>query len=416
MKADGPRRVAITGIGAITPIGIGVGGLWDGILAGRSGIRLIDRFDTEGYRTKVAGQVDGFDPSGYVGGKAAKRMDRFSMFSVACAKMAVEDAGLDPAQNSRAGVIMGSALGGLGFAEEQHSVFMERGLDKVAPSLAYLVFGASSSAHIAIELGFTGPNFTNSNSCSSGTVAVGEAFEAIRTGRADTVLAGGVETPLYPLTFGSFTRIRAMTARNDDPQGACRPFDMGRDGFVMGEGACILVLEEFSKAEKRGARIYAEILGYGNTNDAYHMTSSRPGGECAAEAITVAMKQAGIDPSQIGYMNAHGSSTKMNDHHETEAVKLAFGDEAYNIPMSGTKPFHAHPLGATGAIETAICCLAMTNGYLPPTLNLTDQDPDCDLDCIPLVGREVQVDYCLNNSFGFGGMNAVLVMGRYGRE
>jgi len=413
MAADSTRRVVITGIGAITSVGIGVDDMWDGILAGRSGIRLIDRFDTEGFRTKVAGQVDGFDPAPYVSPKSAKRMDRFALFSVAAAKMAADDAGLELQGETDAGVIMGSALGGLGFAEEQHIVFMERGLDKVAPSLAYLVFGASASAHIAIELGLTGPNITNSNSCSSGTIAVGDAFETIRSGRADAILAGGSETPLYPLTFGSFTRIRAMTARNDDPEGSCRPFDKGRDGFVMGEGACVLVLEELSRAVKRGAKIYGEILGYGNTNDAYHMTSSRPGGEYAAEAVKVAMREAGIEPEQIGYINAHGSSTQMNDRHETEAVKLALGDAAYKIPMSGTKPFHAHPLGATGAIETAICALAIKHGYLPPTLNLTDPDPDCDLDCIPNTGREVQVDYCLNNSFGFGGMNAVLVLGRY---
>jgi 3-oxoacyl-[acyl-carrier-protein] synthase II len=412
MKTGNPRRVAITGIGAITPLGLGVSAMWDGILAGRSPIKLIDRFDTEGFRTKVAGQVDGFDPSAYISPKSLNRMDRFSMFAVAASKMAVADAGLDLAVNQGAGVIMGSALGGLGFAEEQHAVFMERGLDKVSPSLAYLVFGASASAHIAIELGLTGPNITNSNSCSSGTIAVGEAFEAIRTGRADAILAGGSETPLYPLTFGSFTRIKAMTSRNDDPAGACRPFDKARDGFVMGEAACVLVMEELVRAKERGARIYAEVLGYGNTNDAYHMTSSRPGGEYAAEAINIAMRQAGLEPCQIGYINAHGSSTQMNDRHETE--KLALGGAAYDIPMSATKPFHAHPLGATGAIETAVCALAMTHGYLPPTLNLTDPDPECDLDCIPNTGRKAQVEYCLNNSFGFGGMNAVLALGRYG--
>jgi 3-oxoacyl-[acyl-carrier-protein] synthase II len=307
---------------------------------------------------------------------------------------------------------MGSALGGIGFAEEQHDVFRERGLHKVHPALALLVFGASSSCNIAIELGLTGPNVTNSNSCSSGTIAVGEAFEMIRAGRAKVLLAGGAEAPLYPLTFGSFTIIRAMTARNDDPGHSCRPFDRDRDGFVMGEGAAVLVMEEYGHAMERGAKVYAEVLGYGLTNDAYHMTSSLPGGECAAEAIGVALREAGLSPSDIGYINAHGSSTPMNDKHETEAIKRALGEHAYRIPISGTKSFHAHPLGATGAIEAAICALAIKNEYLPPTLNLENPDPDCDLDYIPITGRKAKVDYVLSNSFGFGGMNAVLVFGR----
>jgi 3-oxoacyl-[acyl-carrier-protein] synthase II len=406
------RRVAITGIGAITPIGIGVTGLWDGILAGRSGITGITRFDTTGYRTKVAGEVNGFDGLEFVSAKNKKRVDRFAAFSVAAARMAVEDAGLDPSKNRDAGVVIGTALGGIEFAEAQHDVFRNKGLDRVNPALALLVFGASGSCHISIELGLTGPNFANSNSCSSGTVAIGEAFEMIRSGRADVMLVGGVETPLAPLSFGSFTRIKAMTERNDDPSGACRPFDRGRDGFVMGEGAAMLVLEEMDRARGRGASIYAEVVGYGLTNDAYHMTSSLPGGEMAARAVTVALNEANLMPSDIGYVNAHGSSTPMNDRHETEAIKRALGEHAYNVPISGTKPFHAHPLGATGAIEAAICALAITKEYLPQTLNLTDPDPECDLDYIPLVGRKQKVDYVLSNSFGFGGINAALVLGR----
>jgi 3-oxoacyl-[acyl-carrier-protein] synthase II len=275
-----------------------------------------------------------------------------------------------------------------------------------------MVFGASSSCHISIELGLTGPNHTNSDSCSSGTVAVGEAFEMIRSGRADVMLAGGAETPLAPLSFGSFTRIKAMTERNEDPAGACRPFDRGRDGFVMGEGAAVLVLEEMGRALDRGARVYAEVLGYGLTNDAFHMTSSLPGGEMAASAVCTALAEAGLKPADIGYVNAHGSSTPMNDKHETEAIKRALGEHAYKVAVSGTKPFHGHPLGATGAIEAALCALAIKNEYLPPTLNLTDPDPDCDLDCIPLTGRNTRVDYVLSNSFGFGGINAALVLGR----
>lgn len=406
------RRVAVTGIGAITPIGIGVKGLWDGILAGKSGITEITRFDTAEYRTKVAGEVRGFDGREFVSAKNRKRLDRFAAFSVAAARMAVEDARLDLEKSRDAGVVIGSALGGIEFAEAQHDVFRQKGLDRVHPALALLVFGASGSCHISIELGLTGPNFANSNSCSSGTVAVGEAFEMIRSGRTDVILAGGAETPLAPLSFGSFTRIKAMTERNADPAGACRPFDAGRDGFVMGEGAAILVLEEMDRAMERGARIYAEILGYGLTNDAYHMTSSLPGGEVAARAVAIALGGAGLRPEDIGYVNAHGSSTTMNDAHETEAIKRALGAHAYKVPVSGTKPFHAHPLGATGAVEAAICALAITNGYLPPTLNLTDPDPDCDLDYIPLTGRKQKVDYVLSNSFGFGGINAALVLGR----
>jgi len=406
------KRVVITGIGAVTSIGTSVDGLWDGILANRSGVSEITSFDTTGYRTKVAGEVRGFDPTEYVSAKNKKRLDRFAGFAVAAARMAAEDSGLNLATHRGAGVVMGSALGGLGFAEEQHDVFRDRGLSRVHPALALLVFGASSSCHVAIELGLKGPNLTNSNSCSSGTIAVGEGFEMIRSGRASVVLAGGAEAPLFPLTFGSFVIIKAMTARNDDPAGSCRPFDRDRDGFVMGEGSAMLVLEDMEHALVRGARIYAEVMGYGLTNDAFHMTSSLPGGECAAEAINVALNGAGLAPTDIGYVNVHGSSTPMNDKHETEAIKRALGEHAYKIPVSSTKPFHAHPLGATGAIEAAICALALKNQYLPPTLNLENPDPDCDLDYIPKEGRKAKVDYVLSNSFGFGGMNAALVLGR----
>jgi len=412
MPSSNKRRVVITGIGAVTPVGMGVDGLWSGILANRSGVSEITSFDTTHHRTKVAGVVKDFDAAPFVSKKGLKRLDRFAGFAVASARMAVEDAGIDLSRHDGAGIIMGSALGGIGFAEEQHDVFRERGLDRVNPALALLVFGASCSSHIAIELGLKGPNMTNSNSCSSGTVAVGEAFEMIRSGRADVLLAGGAEAPLYPLTFGSFTIIKAMTGRNHDPQGACRPFDLGRDGFVMGEGGAILVMEEMEHALSRGAKLYAEVLGYGLTNDAFHMTSSRPDGECAAAAVRIALDEAGVSASDVGYVNAHGSSTPMNDRNETEAIKHALGEHAHRIPVSGTKPFHGHPLGATGAIEAAICALAIKNEYLPPTLNLCTPDPECDLDYIPLTGRKARVDFVLSNSFGFGGINAALVLGR----
>ncbi len=406
------RRVVITGIGAVTPVGFGASGLWAGVLANRSGIGEITSFDASGFRTRVAGEVRGFNASDHVSRKNLKRIDRFAAFAVASARMAVEDANFDISRHTGSGIVMGSALGGLAFAESQHGAFRENGLRSVNPNLATLVYGASSSCHIAIELGLTGPNITNSNSCSSGTIAVGEAFEMIRAGRADAIIAGGAETPLSPLIFGSFTLIKAMTSRNDNPEGSCRPFDSGRDGFVMGEGSAALILEEMEHAKGRGARIYAEILGYGLTNDAYHMTSSRDDGECAARAVTIALKQAGVGPEEIGYINAHGSSTKMNDRNETVVIKKVFGELAYKIPVSGTKPLHAHPLGATGAIEAAICALAIHSEYLPPTLNLTDPDPDCDLDYIPNTGRKARVNHVLSNAFGFGGMNAALVLGR----
>ena len=412
MPEDSARRVVITGIGAVTPIGNGVDGLRAGLRANRSGIREVSAFDTTGFRTKVAGEVRGFNVEDFVTKKAVKRLDRFTGFAIAAARMAAEDARLELDKNRHAGVVMGSALGGLAFAEEQHDVFREKGLRSVNPNLALMVFGAASSCQIAIELGLTGPNLTNSNSCASGAMAVGEAFEMIRAGRADVILAGGAEAPLSPLTFGSFTLIRAMTARNDDPEGSCRPFDMGRDGFVMGEGSAVLVLEEMDRAVARGARIYAEVRGYGLTNDAYHMTSSRDNGLCAAESIAIALREAGVTPADIGYINAHGSSTPMNDRNETTALKAALGGYAKSIPVSGTKPFHAHPLGATGAIEAAICALAIMDEYLPPTLNLTDPDPECDLDLIALIGRSVRIDHALSTSFGFGGMNAALIISR----
>lgn len=410
---SGPtRRVAITGIGAITAVGTGVDGLWRGILDNRSGITEISSFDVSAYRTRVAGQVRDFDGGEFVSARNRKRLDRYARFAVAAARMAAEDAGLDVARYPDAGVVLGSALGGLGFAEEQHEVFRARGLNRVNPMLALLVFGASSSCHIALELGLHGPNVTNSNSCASGTIAVGEAFEMIRAGRARVVLAGGVEAPLSPLTFGSFTIIKAMTTRNDDPGGSCRPFDTGRDGFVIGEGAAILVLEELEHALERGARVYAEVQGYGITNDAFHMTASRDDGACAAEAIRRALQQAGVGPDMLGYVNAHGSSTPMNDRNETTALKRALGEAAYRVPISSTKPFHAHALGATGAMEAAICALVLREDYLPPTLNLVEPDPECDLDYIPLTGRRRRIHHVLSNSFGFGGMNASLVLGR----
>ena len=409
------RRVVVTGIGAITPIGSGSAGLLDGIRAGRSGVDRISRFDPEPFGSRIAGEVRDFDPFTYFDAKRARRLDRFAQFSVAAARQGVEDAGLhlEDEDRDRCGVFVGAALGGGAFAEEQHAIFLREGLRRIRPTLALAVFSGSASCNIAIEYGLTGPTSANSDSCSSGPIAIGSAYRWIKSGEADVMLAGGVECPISPLIFGSFDLIRAMSTRNDDPARACRPFDRERDGFVMAEGAAMLVLEEVGHALRRNALIYGEILGFGSTNDAYHMTAPLPSGQQAGRAMRLALQEADLQPEQIGYVNAHGSSTPLNDGTETKAIKAVLGDHAYHIPVSGTKAMHGHALGASGAIEAAICMLAFRHGYLPPTLNLETPDPDCDLDYVPHTGREAQVDYILSNSFGFGGINAALVFGRY---
>ena len=312
--------------------------------------------------------------------------------------------------------MMGSALGGVSFAESQVPRYLADGPRGLDPSLALAVFCGAASCNIAIEFGFTGPNATNAMSCASGTIAVGEAFHAVRDGRADVMLAGGSEAPLAPLTFAAFSIIRAMSSRNDDPAHASRPFDAGRDGFVMGEGAAVLVLEERDRAVARGAKIYAEVVGHAYTNDAYHMTAPRPDGRQAARAIQLALSDGDVAPTEVGYINAHGSSTPLNDRTETTAIKQVFGERAYAIPVSSTKALHAHAFGATGAIEMAICCLALQHHYLPLTINYVTPDPECDLNYLPNRGSHATVDYILKNSFGFGGINATLVLKRYRPE
>jgi 3-oxoacyl-[acyl-carrier-protein] synthase II len=344
--------------------------------------------------------------------KKAHRLDRFSQIALACAQMAIVDAGLrafDSASDGM-GIYTGSALGGIAFAEEQHVVFVKRGIRAVSPMLALSVFGGASSCNIAIELGLCGPTVANANSCASGTIAIGEAARLIRDGRAEAMLAGGVEAPLAPLTFGAFDIIRVLTGRNDDPATASRPFDRERDGFVMAEGGTMLVLEEWERAERRGARIYAEVLGYTTTNDAHHMTAPRPDAEQAARAMTAALADAELPLEAVDYVNAHASSTVLNDPVECLAIRRALGPHAERVAVSGTKGLHAHALGATGAIETAICALALERGHLPGTANLIDRDPACDLDIIPPGGRDVPARYVVKNSFGFGGINACLVL------
>ncbi len=411
------RRVAVTGLGIITPIGVGVDGLRAGLRAGKSAVGIAEGFDTSPFVTHVAAQVKDFDPVPYLDGKKLKRLDKFSQFSVAAAKMAIADGALDlrTEDRDRIGVCLGTALGGVGFAEEQYPAFLASGPRGVNPMLALSVFGGAGSCNIAIELGVTGPATANGDSCAASPIAIGRAVDLIRDGSADVMLAGGSEAPLSPLSYGAFAIIRAMSQRNDDPATASRPFDKNRDGFVMAEGAAMLLLEEWDHAEARGARIYGEVLSHACTNDAFHMTQPRPDGVQAARCVSLAIARAGLSPADIGYVNAHGSSTPLNDSTETLALKQVFGD-ACKIPISGTKGFHGHALGATGAFEAAISLLALHDNWLPPTLNLIDPDPACDLNYLQgTEGLDAQVDYVLSNSFGFGGINACLVFGRADR-
>ena len=377
-------------------------------------MRLISRFDPEPFRSHIAAEVPDFRADDFLESKRVRRLDRFGQFSVSAARLAVQDAELDlgSCDLERVGSTMGTALGGVGYAEQQCGVYMREGVKGVDPALALMVFGGAASCNVAIELGVQGPNTTNAMSCASGTIAIGEGFRQVRDGYADVMISGGAEAPLWPLCFGAFAIIRAMSTRNDDPSSASRPFDRDRDGFVMGEGAAVLVLEERSRAIARGARIYGEILGFGMSNDAYHMTAPRPDGSQAARSIRGALADAGVQPGEIGYVNAHGSSTPLNDSTETLALKRVFGDDAYRMQVSGTKGYYGHALGASGAIEAAICALAMTNDWLPPTINLCTPDDGCDLDYIPHSGRATCPEILLSNSFGFGGINAALVMKR----
>jgi 3-oxoacyl-[acyl-carrier-protein] synthase II len=408
------RRVVITGIGPITPIGTTRDELWSGLQRQRSAVRSVSRFDPSQFRSHNAAEVNDFVPTDHLENKRAKRLDRFAQFSVVGAQMALADANLDLAREDkeRVGANMGTALGGIGYAESQLAVFLQRGLREVDATLALSVFGGASSCNIAIELGVMGPNSTNAMSCASGTIAIGDAFRQIRDGYADVMIAGGAEAPLAPLCFGAFSLIRAMSTRNEEPEMASRPFDKDRDGFVMGEGAAVLILEEYERAEARGAKIYAEIAGYGMSNDAYHMTAPRPDGSQAARSMRLALDDANVSADEIGYINTHGSSTPLNDSTETMAIKQVMGDRAYKVPMSGTKGYYGHALGASGAIETAICALAIEQEWLPPTVNLQVADKACDLNFLPGTGRKERVEHILTNSFGFGGINAALVLRR----
>src|SRR5256885_3897009 len=408
------RRVVITGIGAVTPIGTAADGLWSGLEARTSAVRTVTRFDPTPFRSRMAAEIPDFRPQDHLDAKRARRLDRFSQLAVTSAGLALADAEIAPRKEDpdRVGAMMGSALGGVSFAESQVPRYLAEGPRGLDPSLALAVFCGAASCNIAIEFGFTGPNATNAMSCASGTIAVGEAFHVVRDGRADIMLAGGAEAPLAPLTFAAFSIIRAMSTRNDDPARASRPFDAARDGFVMGEGAAVLVLEERARALARGAKIYAEIVGYGFTNDAYHMTAPRPDGRQAARAMRLALADGHVDPTDVGYINAHGSSTPLNDATETAAIKQVFAEHAYRLTVSGTKGYYGHALGASGAIEAGRPAPPSQRRSPPPPTHLHRPRPPRGPGRPPGEGRGAAPDVVVSNSFGFGGVNATLVLRR----
>ena len=406
------ERVVITGIGAITPIGSGVDGLWSGVLRGRSAVRRVTRFDASPFRSRLAAEIDDFDPHAHLEPRRVRRLDRFSQLAVAATLQALADARLAPhaAPLACGGCSIGSALGGLAFAEEQHQTYMRGGIAQVSPTLALSVFGGAAPSNVAIEAGLRGPSLANSNSCASGAIAIGEAFRLVRDHHIPVMLAGGVEAPLAPLTFGSFALIKAMSAAEDEPARASRPFDAQRDGFVMGEGAAMLVLESSQHALARGAEVYAEIRGFGVTTDAYHMLAPLPNGAEAARAMWLAMDEAGVEPADVGYVNAHASSTPIGDRAEVSAIQCALGEHATRVAVSGTKGLYGHPLGASGAIEAALCALAISRGHLPGTTNLRCADDDNPLNLVGPDGLAERPRIVLNNAFGFGGINAALVL------
>ncbi len=403
------NRVFITGIGAITPIGIGRPQLWSGATSGRRAVQAVDRFDASPFRSKVAGQVNDFDPAALLERKQAQRTERFSQFAIATAQLAFDDAGYLPRRgDGDFGVWIGSALGGVVYAEKQYEAYSRGGIKAVHPMLALSVFGAASCCNVAIHFGVHGPSISNSNSCAAGAVAIGDAFRAVRDGVCRAALAGGVETPLAPLTFGAFDIIRAMSTRNGDPAGASRPFDAGRDGFVMAEAGCLLLLEREEDVIARDAVPYAEIAGYGLTNDGDHMTAPRSDGREATRAMTLALREAGAQPEEVDHVNAHGSSTPLNDPTESLAIRAALGERANHIPVSAIKGMMGHALGATGAVEAAVCAVGIRESTVVPTVNLDAPGDGCDLNYAPSAPSSLRQRLVLSNSFGFGGLNAAL--------
>lgn len=405
------NRVVVTGLGAVTPLGLDVATTWEGLIAGKSGIDYITQFDAEGFETRIAGEVKEFEPTDYIGRKEARRMDRFSQLAVAAAMQAVQDAGFEINDGIRdnVGVLIGSGIGGLMTLSEQLSILLERGPDRVSPFLVPMMIADMASAQVSITLGARGPNFCPTSACSSGSDAIGTAYEIVRRGDARAMLAGGTESIITPIGVAGFIANRALSNHNDPPQKASRPFDAERDGFVIGEGAAVFVLEDLAYAQERGAHILAEITGYGASSDAVHITQPAEDGEGAARAMKMAMRKAGLEPTDIDYINAHGTSTPLNDRIETMAIKSVFGDYAYRVPISSTKSMTGHLLGAAGAVEGLVCIKSIETGIIPPTINYTTPDPDCDLDYVPNQARQAEVSAAMSNSFGFGGHNSVLV-------
>ncbi len=409
------KRVVITGIGVVSPVGHGKANFWNAIKEGKSGVDRITRFDTADFTCKIAAEVKDFDVTQYVDRKEAKRMDRYTHYAVAACRMALEDAKLkmEELDGEKAGVLLGSGVGGIETLEEQHSKLVSKGPGRVSPFFIPMMISNMAAGQLAIMTGAKAKNLTVVSACASGTNAIGDAFRAICSGEADVMITGGAEAPITPLSFAGFCSMKAMSTRNDDPKGASRPFDAERDGFVMGEGAGILILEELEHALNRGAEIVAEVVGYGSTNDAYHITQPAPEGEGGARAMKDAIDDAGLRPEAIDYINAHGTSTPYNDKFETAAIKSVFGEHAYTLAVSSTKSMTGHMLGAAGAVEGIASALALKDGFIPATINYENPDPECDLDYVVNEGRQKEIQYALSNSLGFGGHNATVIFKKY---
>jgi 3-oxoacyl-[acyl-carrier-protein] synthase II len=406
------RRVVVTGLGAVTPLGLDAQTTWDAAVAGRSGVDWIRSFDASDFPVRIASEVKDFEPEAVVGPKDARRLERNVVLAVAASREAWADAGVEGVDPARAGILVGSAIGGVIGILEQDGVRRERGHDRVSPWFLPNVLVDSATGQIAIDLGLRGPNYAPVSACATGSHAVGEGAETIRRGDADVILAGGTEACMHPVILAGFCAMRGLVAEDEDPTRASRPFDATRAGFVMGEGACVMVLEELERAVARGARIYAEVLGYGTSNDAHHMAQPDPGSVGVAEMMRAALKSTGIDRERVGYINAHGTSTPYNDKAETQAIKVVFGSHAYDLAVSSTKSVLGHLFGAAGAVEAMMCVRALHEGVLPPTINYRNPDPDCDLDYVPNEARRVQVDVALSNAMGLGGHNACVLLGR----
>ncbi|ABC82516.1 beta-ketoacyl-ACP synthase II [Anaeromyxobacter dehalogenans] len=409
------RRVVVTGLGLVSPVGIGVEESWSALVAGKSGIGPITLFDASTYPTRIAGEVKAFDPTRFMDRKEARRNDRFIQFALAAADMAMKDSGLDMSKEDpvRVGAIVGAGIGGLGTIEDEHKTLLEKGVRKIGPFFIPSLIINLAPGQISMKYGMQGPNFSPVSACATGNHSIGDAMLYIERGLADVIIAGGCEATITPLGIGGFCAARALSERNDAPEQASRPFDKGRDGFVAGEGAGLLVLEEYEHARARGARIYAELAGYGASADAYHITAPAEGGEGGARAVRMALQDAGVAPEQVGYVNTHGTSTPVGDVAECQGIKRVFGEHAKKgLMVSSTKSMTGHLLGGAGGLEAVVTVLAISRGVLPPTINVVEQDPECDLDVIPNTAREVRVDVAVSNSFGFGGTNAVVLFKR----